>query len=268
MALDNFNDVFNLTMTFRRDSDLYLPYGTASQLYDELVKENISQYLDKLISRKTKLAIWIASNGYMRGAKERRQLSDQLIKAGLDLDRRGRLFPRGGRLPDGRGPEFIKFISAYKFYMSFENQWHCKGYFTEKAWNNGIRAETVPVLWGATKEDYENALPPGSYIYANDYSPQELTSYLNYLNKNDTAYREYFDWRTMDPELLPDQHRETGLCQLCRIMHGINIDNIFNPLYEEKYASIPLFDKSNQTVPRIVHSLKDEFYGTDYRDCH
>ena len=150
--------------------------------------------------------------------------------------------------------------------MSFENQWHCKGYFTEKAWNNGIRAETVPVVWGARKEDYDAAMPPGSFIFAGDYTPEELVTYLNYLDQNDTAYREYFRWRTMDVTSMPDYGRATGFCQLCRILHGINIDNIFNPLYEEKYSSIPLFDYP--TNPRVIHSLKTKFHDSENKECH
>ena len=264
--MENFDDIFNLTMTYKRDSDLYLPYGTATRLYNELYTENITWHLDNLTQQKSKLALWIASNKYTRGARERMQLTDLLIDAGLDLDRRGSLFPNASKIPNGRGLQFIHFIRSYKFYMSFENQWHCKDYFTEKVWNNGFRAESVPVVWGARKRDYIAALPPGSFIFASDYTPTELVEYLKYLNQNDTAYREYFSWRTMEITEMPDYGRATGFCQLCRIMHGINIDNIFNPLYNEKYSSIPLFEKPK--TARVVHSLKAAYYDTDHAECH
>ncbi|VDK45577.1 unnamed protein product [Taenia asiatica] len=49
---------------------------------------------------------------------------------------------------------------------------------------------------GAYKEDYESILPPHSYINVDDFtSISELTGYLQYLNKNDTAYAEYFAWK-------------------------------------------------------------------------
>ena len=269
MALDNFNDAFNLTMTFRQDSDVYRPYDTAPNLYNELLRDNMTQYLDDLVASKSQVAIWVVSNGYMAGAKRRLQLSEELIAAGLKIHRRGGLFPGAGAIPGRYSDEFHSIVKTYKFYLSFENQWHCKGYLTEKLWNNAIRSEAVPVVWGAAKADYEATLPPGSYIFADDYTPQELADYMNYLDKNDTAYREYFNWRAINSESLPNQHRETGLCQLCRILHGINIDNIFNPLYKQKYSSIPLFaDDSTEVVPRIIHSLKDEFYGTDYPECY
>ena len=151
--------------------------------------------------------------------------------------------------------------------MAFENQWHCKEYITEKVWNNGFRAETVPVVWGAKKKDYEAILPPESFIYAEDYTPEELVKYLQYLDKNVTAYSEYFNWRSMGAGCMPDHNREYSFCQLCRIMHGINIDNIFNPLYQEKYSSLPHFVAPNSTM-RTVHSIKHFFYETENPECH
>ncbi|VDO00250.1 unnamed protein product [Rodentolepis nana] len=53
----------------------------------------------------------------------------------------------------------------------------------------------VPIVLGAYKEDYENVLPPHSYINVDDFdSIQELAEYLQFLDKNDTAYAQYFAW--------------------------------------------------------------------------
>lgn len=54
----------------------------------------------------------------------------------------------------------------------------------------------VPIVLGAYKEDYESILPPHSYINVDDFkSVTELAEYLRYLDKNDTAYAEYFAWK-------------------------------------------------------------------------
>ena len=54
----------------------------------------------------------------------------------------------------------------------------------------------VPIVLGAYKEDYEDALPPNSYINVDDFSSiKELTDYLLYLDSNDTAYASYFAWK-------------------------------------------------------------------------
>ncbi len=54
----------------------------------------------------------------------------------------------------------------------------------------------VPIVLGAYKEDYISTLPPQSYINVDDFqSIKELAAYLQYLDKNDTAYAAYFAWR-------------------------------------------------------------------------
>ena len=222
--------------------------------------------INQLVERKSKLAIWIASEKTLESAKERLKLAEKLVEAGLNLDRMGRLFPEAQMLPSGHKAEFREFVREYKFYLAFENQWHCRDYITEKVWTNGFRSETVPVVWGATKKDYEAALPPNSFIFADDYSPEELTNYLNYLDKNDTAYMEYFRWRTLKISQMANNGRQSGVCQLCRILHGINTDNIFNTRQNEKYLRIPAFSLPEQ--PRIIHSLSEDFFGTENSECY
>ena len=54
----------------------------------------------------------------------------------------------------------------------------------------------IPIVMGAYKEDYESTLPPHSYINVDDFkSIRELTDYLHYLDKNDTAYAGYLAWK-------------------------------------------------------------------------
>ena len=54
----------------------------------------------------------------------------------------------------------------------------------------------IPIVLGAYKEDYEGVLPPHSYINVDDFkSIRELTDYLRYLDRNDTAYAAYFAWK-------------------------------------------------------------------------
>ena len=50
----------------------------------------------------------------------------------------------------------------------------------------------VPVVYSGAQ--FDKIAPPKSYINALDYeSPEELANYLLYLDKNHTAYKEYFE---------------------------------------------------------------------------
>lgn len=261
MTLQEYDEVFNLTMTYRRDSDVTTAYGydvdTLSAL--KVSPEDFDDKMQEILSTKTGLALWIVSNcggAAMPAGAERIRVSQSLVDAGLYIERKGACF-------DGRDDSFKPF--DYKFYLSFENQLHCRDYITEKLWNNAYRNNAVPIVWGATKADYEAVAPPNSFIFAEDYTPKELAKYINYLNSNDTAYAEYFKWRTLNPEQLHSYGWQKSFCQLCRILHGINVDNIYNPDYEKKYKDIPLFGYPDQ--PRVIPSLSGYLYGTENEEC-
>ena len=54
----------------------------------------------------------------------------------------------------------------------------------------------VPVVYGAGP--YDTIAPPKSYINVFDFkNVHELAEYLLYLDKNDTAYNEYFRWASV-----------------------------------------------------------------------
>jgi hypothetical protein len=101
--------------------------------------------------------------------------------------------------------------TKYKFVLAFENS-ICKEYVTgifvvfllkikntnnnpivtEKLYNH-LKLNVVPVVLGAA--NYSNIAPPNSFIDASKYSPEELGNYLKILDKNDTLYNEYFEWK-------------------------------------------------------------------------
>ncbi|XP_076807674.1 4-galactosyl-N-acetylglucosaminide 3-alpha-L-fucosyltransferase FUT6-like [Clavelina lepadiformis] len=267
MKLSEYDNVFNLTMTYRRDSDIYNPYSTAVDVLQNLQSSGSGdpdKDLDQLISKKNAMVIWMVSNcGGMKGAQTRMKLVQDLINAGLPVDRRGGCFPKNKPAPRGQQ---LEIISEFKFYLAFENSYHCLDYVTEKLFVNAFKGGAVPVVFGAKKSDYQAVVPPNSCIYVDDFENlQNLINYLKYLDKNATAYTEYMKWRTMKPEEMPNYGRSTSLCQLCRVLHGINVDNLFNPFYSERYSSIPLFGHSS--APRVVTSLREWFYGPLSKDC-
>ncbi|CAK8698164.1 unnamed protein product [Clavelina lepadiformis] len=267
MKLSEYDNVFNLTMTYRQDSDIYNPYSTAADVLQNIQSSGSgdpNKDLDQLISKKNAMVIWIVSNcGATKGAQTRMKLVQDLINAGLPVDRRGGCFPKNKPAPRGQQ---LEIISEFKFYFAFENSYHCLDYVTEKLFVNAFKGGAVPVVFGANKSDYQAVVPPNSCIYVDDFTNlQNLVNYLKYLDKNATAYKEYMKWRTMKPEEMPNYGRSTKLCQLCRVLHGINVDNLFNPFYSEKYSSIPLFGHSS--TPRVVTSLREWFYGPLSKDC-
>lgn len=210
-----------------------------------------------IATKRPKLALWVVSNCYYtKGAAERLKYVKQLKKDGLQIDLGGKCFPNGVKNWK---------VQDYKFYFAFENSIHCKDYITEKFFVTSLQNGVVPVVFGPRKSDYERIAPPNSFIYAQDYTNKELIALLNYLNYNDEAYMKYFEWREIEVESLYERYRARGFCQLCRILHGINYDYIFNRNYVNKYRDLELFTNKPQT--RIISSITRWLYDDENRVC-
>ena len=116
----------------------------------------------------------------------------------------------------------------HKFYLAFENS-ECRDYISEKvanAYANGM----VPIVNGGLqgRADYERLFPVKSFIHIDDFGgdPNALYDYLIYLDKNKTAYAEYFDWQKhltivgngYGP-LVTMRLNQNELCKMCKVIH-------------------------------------------------
>ncbi|XP_063160806.1 alpha-(1,3)-fucosyltransferase 4 [Candoia aspera] len=170
--------LFNWTMTYRVDSDVFVPYG-----YLKLRPQPLAQ---PTLPRKTKLVAWVISN--WNEDHDRVRYYHQL-KNYLPVDIYG---AHGLALKDGN---MVKTVSEYKFYLAFENSQH-QDYITEKLWRNAFESWAVPIVLGPPRANYERFVPSDSFIHVSDFSgPMELAVYLKFLDKNKNMYRKYFAWR-------------------------------------------------------------------------
>ena len=199
----------------RRDADVYCqPQGnwfrdqtrTVSTLIEKFQRKYNSSDAgaQKVLQMKKKLMVSFVSNC---GVSVRRRMSD-LLKESVIGDR----FDRYGSCFKEKKP--LEVIREYKFYLAMENSYHCRDYVTEKVYRNAFEMESVPVVWGARKSDYP--IPPKSAIFVEDFnSVAELARYLDYLDKNDAAYLEYFNWRNLDFMEEPTYKQAFQHCKLC-----------------------------------------------------
>ena len=191
-GLPDFVDFFNATMTYRMDSDIYWPYGFVEKLPNApktdkeiaLAKRNVTR---NYAEGKSKLAVWFVSHCK---TDSRREFYVHILQKKSQID----IFGKCGKkfCPWTAASDCYSRIEIdYKFYLSFENSL-CRDYITEKMYNI-LELDMVPIVYGAA--DYAELFPPHSYIDALKYSPQELSKYLDLLDKNDTLYNEYFWWK-------------------------------------------------------------------------
>ncbi|KAG9478295.1 hypothetical protein GDO78_013343 [Eleutherodactylus coqui] len=195
--LDN---LFNMTMTFRRDSDIYEPYG-----WMEPLKKRGQNFT---IPNKSKLVSWVVSKWYS-GAPRIAYYEE--LKKHINID------VYGAKHKKLSMNDFYNTISQYKFYLAFENSVY-KDYITEKLWSNAFGSWAVPVVLGTSRKNYERFVPGDAFIHVDDFSsPKELAAYLLELDKDEEKYRKYFNWR-LQYRVMLNRGLSYAYCNVCKIV--------------------------------------------------
>lgn len=234
-GLTGFRNTFNWTMSYRRDSDIWAPYGQKFEIDDPLLPPTPIQMpgdipLDKWIQNKTKLVAWVSSNCKTRSKRE--LFKNALREVDPDIID---VFGGCGKHICSRREESCdhnKFWNdlarTYKFYFAAENSL-CVDYITEKFWRT-LEVGMVPVVYGGA--DYGAVAPPNSYIDVRDFkSHNELVEYLKKVGNDPEEYAKYFEWKRIYRVENTDCWK--GWCELCRR----------TVQYEASPLSVPLVPK-------------------------
>ena len=190
-------------------------------------------------SRKNdKHTLWMVSNcNSTPGAIARWNYGQSLIEAGLKVEGEGACFKNGRSDKNFNSqtygdPSVESRVHFYKFYLAFENAFHCTDYISEKFWRNSLSDGMVPIVFGSHINDLIKIAPPNSFIHSDNFkSPNDLVNYLNYLDSNITAYMEYHSWRRLIPSqdsALNDSNigfsrlstSDQNACLLCRLIRN------------------------------------------------
>ncbi|CAL1688347.1 unnamed protein product [Lasius platythorax] len=224
-----YEDYFNLTMTYRLDSDIPWTYNiiedvksgnfvapsrdidwNASRNYtsvEKAVDEMPSTILD-IVRGKSKLVTWFVSNCY---AKSGRMEYVQELSKHIGVD----IYGRCGTSSCNRSRDCFGDVIEpnYFFYLSFENSF-CDDYVTEKLMNP-LRYNVVPVVYGGA--NYSQFAPPNSYVNALDFeSPKELAAYLKYLSQDLRRYQSFLEWKKY---YRVNGATKRAVCTLCEVLH-------------------------------------------------
>ncbi|ELU12034.1 hypothetical protein CAPTEDRAFT_75607, partial [Capitella teleta] len=203
---------FNVSMLYTEDADIihsrFAFQCEKNPEYKPQVPPNLTY-----ISNKTGVALWIVSN--CKSTSGRGSYVNEMQKY-IDIDIYGGC-GKGevcGRYGDLLIDCVKQFIGTYKFYLAFENSF-CENYYTEKL-TKTIGVDTIPVVMGLT--NYTSILTPGTFIDVRDFqSVKAMTDYMNYLDKNDTAFNEIIERKraTNCIESYPNKY----YCRLCHYLH-------------------------------------------------
>ena len=226
-----FRDFFDMTMSYKHDSDIYSPYGLFVDKTTGLPPMDWKAHLDGLtaerrvsLKERTKDIAWVVS--HCESASKREEYAQKLIDLHqLQVDIFGKCgnqdFPKRQLVDEG----YKLLAKNYKFYLSFENS-NCKDYITEKLFF-AMQYGLLPIaLGGFSIEDYEKSIPPHSYLHVDHFeNPEQLMDYLVKLSGDEELYSSYFWWKEYyDIKVFKDL--SPAACKLCQLL---NIENYKSP---------------------------------------
>jgi len=208
---------YDLTVGYHRKASVWLTYAGPITSGWDLVNNDFSDHAKDPAS----VAVYLnsACNGdrqeYVGKLLESMPGKIKSLGKCHNNDQQDKYMGGCGHLP--RYQQKICIISKFKFYLAFENT-IIDDYVTEKFYGP-FMTNTIPVYRGA-KNIYEFAPGKHSFINAHDFAtPKDLANYLLYLDGNQTAYDEYFNWRKdpLSKEYLDkyDKRVETMYCRIC-----------------------------------------------------
>lgn len=206
-----YDNIFNLTITPRTDSDIVVSHGyyyiksyqsqpwrveyEDPEIFEKPHDISIEAEKDleqmNLGFKERDLSIaWIASNC----DTQRDALIGSLLRH-LPIHIYGRCGAKYGqnRVCEPNTIDCELLLRRYKFILAFENSL-CNDYVSEK-YHNALFRGSIPVVYGGSNYDEKVAIP-GSYIDVRKFkSIAELSSHIRKVNIDEEEYNRYFTWR-------------------------------------------------------------------------
>lgn len=229
--LSSWNHLFNWTLGYRRDADIFSPYSifhsiNSSSKSVHITNQNVSpDVISKHVwEAKKNDAVWMVSK--CNTPSRRDQYALQLGKLiGVDV------FGSCGKFLCPRRQQDLcqRFMRKwYKFYLSFENSL-CADYVTEKVFALYTRnIDLIPISRsGANLSMY---LPPGSYVTTQDFDTiPSLGKHMKDISLDRERFQKYFSWKRFYNSF-ESINSDEAFCGLCRRLHDNN--NKYNRVYD------------------------------------
>uniref|UniRef100_A0A914E239 Fucosyltransferase n=1 Tax=Acrobeloides nanus TaxID=290746 RepID=A0A914E239_9BILA len=201
------SDYFNLSMTYRVDSDVYCPYGSMNSITIKTKENNVftDEEVDSLISKKRLPILYLVSNCKSRSGRE---WYAEKLKNFINITQLGKCNNKSC----DQNCEHEQ-IEQHYFYLAFENS-ICNDYVTEKFWR--LKKLIIPIV--LNRKIAENVVPGQYFIAVDDFkSVESLAEHLNFLMENPSKYKKYLSWYKNYEKHgeESDGQYESCFCRLC-----------------------------------------------------
>ncbi|KAJ8045583.1 Alpha-(1,3)-fucosyltransferase 5 [Holothuria leucospilota] len=179
--------IFNMSFCYHSKAEIVAPFGAYIRRLEGKTDNGSAQITPK--PDIPALAAWASSHCHHTFWNRTEFVMNLTKYLPMDLYGAcgGNLIPR-----NEAGSDILK---NYKFYLAFENSC-CSFYITEKFWKALAEYESVPIVIGSSKSNYESVAPPNSFVYADDFdSMEDLANYIKKVAEDEALYNTFHEWR-------------------------------------------------------------------------
>lgn len=240
-----FRSLFNWTMTYRRDSDIFMPYGEILSRRDAIKNEYVEMTnidedkdYDRVYYSKSRDVVWLVSDCE---TKSKREYYVQRLSKYINVDIYGECGTLSCPKQKYKTDEdncLKRIIKEYKFILSFENTFHTD-YVTEKLFDWFSR-DIVQVVYGMA--DYKSITPSGTVINAADFnSPKELADFMLQVGSDKKKYVKYLQIKDRHYAVGLDEMQQKAYCKLCEKLNNLEANT-------RTYPNIGLWWQLNDTT--------------------
>ncbi|XP_049878846.1 alpha-(1,3)-fucosyltransferase C-like [Pectinophora gossypiella] len=240
-----YDDFFNLTWTYKLNSDIPHPFLDIYDLNNTFVGPAMNvtwleyfKHTDrfaKKVKHKTKAIAWVVESCKLKLTHQ--DFYESLVKELKGYNYSIDLYGSCGenKCPNGALYKCYKMIEKnYFFQLVFEDS-IAEDFVTEKL-VKVMQLSLVPIVLGGA--DYNRFLPPGTYINSQGFNMKKLGAIIDYLIRNPETYSFFLDWKN---HYVYSLRPKNYVCDLCAKLNDPdqNTDGIkrfrkwWNPDYKE-----------------------------------
>ncbi|VDM42269.1 unnamed protein product [Toxocara canis] len=254
------SNYFNITMTYRLDSDVRAGYGWMSPIDNTTSRDEVWRWneVEDIVEGKSKSVLQMVSNC---ATESKRELYVSALAQHIEVTEYGRC---GHGSCDKQCEQ--QAIAQHYFYLAFENS-VCRDYVTEKLFR---RMEMIIVPVVLKRSIASSFLPNGSFIAADDFdSPRNLADYLKYLQNNKREYLRQ-NLARLRPISLAHKFSKQNRLYFSYLFFEISLSlsryfewtKAYKKKLDDDYGcSLCEFLHTNLTKPRVISEIKDWWFS-------
>ncbi|XP_073954817.1 alpha-(1,3)-fucosyltransferase C-like [Choristoneura fumiferana] len=240
---ERFDNYFNLTWTYKLDSDVIWPFfHMIDRLTNEYVapkintewrlvnvESSIMVEIQEVLLSKRDFGVWISNECQTQSQREKivAEIKEESAINDYTLD------VLGACCSECNNTAVVseEVLRPYTFFLAFESVL-ADDYVTSDV-VKAIKQKCLPVVYGGA--NYSRFLPPHSYIDATKLGPRETARLMAHLMTDVARYFAYFNWKT---SYAVKKDEGESACNLCEALNQkrrgshANLRKWWNPHYE------------------------------------